>query len=95
MADLRFVQPEADMDGFPYQALSYVQVSDSFYGTTYSASGAGWVRPDTIYVRPGINGIVNNQTMDTNAAAASSEDPRLLAGYPKARNIAPTAATIS
>ena len=48
--------------------------------------------PDTIYVRPGINGIVNNQTMDTNAAAASSEDPRLLAGYPKARNIAPTSA---
>ena len=24
-------------------------VSDSFYGTTYSASGAGWVRPDSIY----------------------------------------------
>lgn len=24
-------------------------VSDQFYGTTYSASGAGWVRPDSIY----------------------------------------------
>ncbi len=24
-------------------------VSDSFYGTTYSASGAGWVEPDSIY----------------------------------------------
>ena len=23
--------------------------SDTFYGTTYSASGAGWVRPDSIY----------------------------------------------
>lgn len=25
------------------------QVSDSFYGTTYSSSGAGWVRPDEMY----------------------------------------------
>ena len=25
------------------------RVSDSFYGTTYSSSGAGWVRPDEIY----------------------------------------------
>lgn len=28
---------------------SYTQVSDSFYGTTYSASGAGWIKPDSIY----------------------------------------------
>ncbi len=27
-----------------------VLVSDSFYGTTYSASGAGWVNPDEIYL---------------------------------------------
>ena len=27
----------------------FVPVSDSFYGTTYSAAGAGWVRPDNIY----------------------------------------------
>ena len=25
------------------------RVSDSFYGTTYSSSGAGWVKPDEIY----------------------------------------------
>ncbi len=48
--------------------------------------------PDTIYVRPGITGNVSNENMDTNAAAASSADPRLLSGYPKARNIAPTSA---
>ena len=29
--------------------VSYTQVSNSFYGTTYSAAGAGWVRPDSIY----------------------------------------------
>lgn len=36
-------------------------VSDSFYGTTYSASGAGWVRPDTICTmipEGGLNGHV-------------------------------------
>ncbi len=38
-----------DTDGLSYQGLSYTQVSDSFYGTTYSASGAGWVEPDSIY----------------------------------------------
>ncbi len=48
--------------------------------------------PDTIYIRPGITGNVNNQNMNTNDAAESSEDPRLLAGYPKARDIAPTSA---
>lgn len=49
MADMGHVQPSEDLDSFSYQALSYVEVSDSFYGTTYSASGAGWVRPDSIY----------------------------------------------
>jgi len=34
----------ADLSGLPF-----TQVSDSFYGTTYSASGAGWVKPDSIY----------------------------------------------
>lgn len=49
--------------------------------------------PDTIYIRPGITGNINNQDMNTNQAAESSEDPRLLAGYPKARDVAPTSAT--
>ena len=48
--------------------------------------------PDTIYIRPGITGNVFNQNMDNIAAAESSEDPRLLAGYPKAKNVAPTSA---
>ena len=34
----------ADLSG-----LTFTQVSDSFYGTTYSASGAGWIKPDSIY----------------------------------------------
>ena len=48
--------------------------------------------PDTIYVRPGITANIHNQNMDNKVASESSEDPRLLAGYPKARNIAPTSA---
>ncbi len=48
--------------------------------------------PDTIFVRPGITGNVNNVNMDNIAANESSEDPRLLAGYPTARNVAPTSA---
>ncbi|WP_300688090.1 S-layer homology domain-containing protein [uncultured Oscillibacter sp.] len=49
--------------------------------------------PDTIYIRPGITGNVYNQNMDNIAAAESSEDPRLLAGYPKVKDIASTSAT--
>ena len=49
--------------------------------------------PDTIYIRPGITGNVFNQDMNSNIAAESSEDPRLLAGYPKVKDIAPTSAT--
>ena len=46
--------------------------------------------PDEIYIRPGITGNVNGTEMDSAAAEESSLDPRLLAGYPAARDIAPT-----
>ena len=49
MAGMGRVQPKEDMDGVSYQGLSYTEVSNSFYGTTYSSSGAAWVRPDTIH----------------------------------------------
>ena len=48
--------------------------------------------PDTIYIRPGITANVHGQNMDNKTANEASEDPRILAGYPKARNIAPTSA---
>lgn len=48
--------------------------------------------PNTIDVRPGVTATVNGQVMDTSIAAESSENPRLLAGYPEARNVAPTTA---
>lgn len=48
--------------------------------------------PDTIVIRPGITADVNGEEMDSTAAAESSADPRLLAGYPAAKNVAPTSA---
>ncbi len=60
---------------------------------TVNASGSNVsMLPDTITIRPGITADVGGETMDNTAAAESSEDPRLLAGYPAARNIAPTSA---
>ena len=32
-----------------WSRLPLTQVSGSFYGTTYSSAGAGWVKPDSIY----------------------------------------------
>lgn len=48
--------------------------------------------PDTITIRPGITAEVDGETMDSEAANESSADPRLLAGYPTAKNVAPTSA---
>ncbi|WP_161846712.1 S-layer homology domain-containing protein [Pseudoflavonifractor sp. 524-17] len=48
--------------------------------------------PDSIIVRPGITADINKETMDNVAAAESSEDPILLAGYPAARDVASTSA---
>lgn len=48
--------------------------------------------PDTIVIRPGITADVDGEEMDSTAAAESSADPRLLAGYPAAKNVAPTSA---
>jgi hypothetical protein len=42
------IQQAEDLKVLGYQGLPYTQVSDSFYGTTYSSSGAGWVEPDSI-----------------------------------------------
>ncbi len=49
--------------------------------------------PDSIYIRPGINADINGSNMNSTQAAESSADPRLLAGYPKVKEVAPTSAT--
>ena len=60
---------------------------------TVNASGVvSEILPDTITVRPGLTANIAGETMDTVTAAESSADPRLLTGYPKVTDIAPTTA---
>ncbi|MFQ9917595.1 MAG: S-layer homology domain-containing protein [Flavonifractor plautii] len=41
--------------------------------------------PDQITIRPGVEATLDGEKMDSEAAAESSADPRLLAGYPESR----------
>ncbi len=50
--------------------------------------------PDKIDIRPGIDADINGGSMNSSQAAESSSDPKLLAGYPAVKNIAPTSATL-
>ena len=46
--------------------------------------------PDKIYIRPGLDASIGGIIMDSTAAEEGSTDPRLLSGYPAAKDIAPT-----
>lgn len=46
--------------------------------------------PDKIYIRPGLTASIGGVIMDHTAAEQGSLDPRLLSGYPAAKDIAPT-----
>ncbi len=50
------------------------------------------ILPDDINIRPGLEATIVGEEMDTKAGDESSEDPRILAGYPRMRNVAPTSA---
>ena len=47
--------------------------------------------PDKIYIRPGLTANIAGVIMDHVVAEEGSTDPRLLSGYPAAKDIAPTA----
>lgn len=49
--------------------------------------------PDQIVIRPGDTANIDGENMDSEAAAESSADPRLLSGYPKITDLAPSSAT--
>lgn len=51
--------------------------------------------PDEIVIRPGETATIDGEKMDSAAAAESSADPRIQAGYPKMTDLAPTTATAS
>ncbi len=46
--------------------------------------------PDDIYIRPGLTASIAGVIMDHQAAEEGSLDPRLLSGYPAAKDVAPT-----
>lgn len=46
--------------------------------------------PEKIYIRPGLTAVIDGVVMDHLAAEEGSTDPRLLSGYPAAKDIAPT-----
>ncbi len=48
--------------------------------------------PDEITIRPGLIADIAGEPMDPSQAIEFSEKPRLLSGYPKAANVAPTSA---
>lgn len=50
--------------------------------------------PDTITIRPGLTANIAGETMDSVTAAESSEAPRILSGYPKVSDLAPTTANV-
>ncbi len=49
--------------------------------------------PDQIVIRPGDTANIDGENMDSEAAGESSADPRLLSGYPKITDLAPSSAT--
>lgn len=51
------------------------------------------ITPDNVTIRPGVNANVGREVMDNVTAAEFSEDPRLLAGYPDVKDVAPTSAS--
>lgn len=46
--------------------------------------------PDEIVIRPGITAIIAGEEMDSTSAEEASLEPLILAGYPKAQDVAPT-----
>lgn len=50
--------------------------------------------PDDISIRPGITGTIAGINMDSATASEWSSEPRLLAGYPHAKNVSVSSATL-
>lgn len=61
--------------------------------TINASNSSSEILPDTITIRPGLTAEIAGERMDTVTAAESSADPRLLTGYPKVADIAPTTAS--
>lgn len=52
------------------------------------------ILPDDINIRPGLEAEIAGEEMDTKEGDESSEDPRILASYPRIKNLAPTSTEV-
>ena len=87
------IAQNSSIDKLNLDAATPVTGQGSIADLTVSADGASTTMlPDKVAVRPGITANINGETMNNVAAEESSEEPRLLSGYPVARNVAPTTA---
>lgn len=57
-----------------------------------SAGSSTTMLPDQITIRPGLDADISGDQMDASQAQQYSEEPRILNGYPKVKNVAPTSA---
>lgn len=57
--------------------------------TVNAAGSTTTMLPDEIIIRPGITANIAGTVMDSKLAQESSDEPRILSGYPKANDIAP------
>lgn len=76
-------------------AASVTGTGDIGHMNVNTAGSSSTILPDTIVVRPGVEITVQNEVMDSVAAQESSSDPRLLSGYPMAKNISPKSAEVA
>ena len=62
--------------------------------TVAAAGSSATMLPDTMEIRPGVTARIAGETMDSASARESTEEPRLLAGYPRMADVAPTTAVV-
>ena len=89
------IAPGATVGNLNLDVATTVTGDGDIVNLTVNASGSTVsMLPDQIVVRPGVEATIDGEVMDSVAAAESSADPRLQAGYPKITDLAPTSATV-
>ena len=89
------IAQNSSIDKLNLDAATPVTGQGSIADLTVSANGASTTMlPDKVSVRPGITANINGENMNNVTAEESSEEPRLLSGYPVAKNVAPTTADV-
>ncbi len=90
-----FVDGDAVVDDLNLDTATAVTGTGDIKGLNVGAAGSTVEQlPDKIVIRPGITADVAGSNMNSSQAAESSADPKLMAGYPAVRKIAPNSAQL-